>query len=758
MLHPKINYPGELASIIEDLSRPMHASCLRDINRVARAGSEASLADGYELDAGEFSDEKNADMVLADWHEFMSGVMSTNEVAGRYRIRLTRGQPAGCPADAAEGYRIVTTADHCDIVARDVDGLRRAVFRLEDEMLLRRAPVLPLIEETRWTRIKTRITRSPIAPYRWLSGWELEDGNDYYPEAYLNRLAHCGINGIWVPGLLRNLVASKTIPELGPDKHRLEKLRRLVEKSARYGIKVYFFCIEPRALPLGHKSAVARPEMIGAKTDIYEALCPSTPLVLDYLREVTRELFLAAPGLGGLINIFCGERPTSCGWRDEGDMQTCPRCRGRLRGDVLADVLNAMTDGMHSADPAAELLAWTYIVSSNRETAPMAPMLEVMDKSRPEIVWLANFEHGGTKEVCGKPHTLHEYSLSYIGPAEPFVKLAQEARSSGRQVYAKLQLGTSCEMASVPYVPVPGIVYEKMSAMNRLGVTGSLLTWTFGSGGYPGLMLKAAGEAAFEPELPREAFLRRLAGIDFGEGHAEAVASAWEHFAEAWQEYPFDLAVLYYGPVTRSPAYQLHLEREARTTRLYNFGLERTRDPQFWTDQVERWTGNFTTDEIIRVFRGMAARWGRGQDLLTKLPATAVEPVEARKQIAVSAAVRLQCLSTANVYEFYSLRDRLREAAEEERMPLVKRMRQVAEDEIVIAGEMKRLMEVEPCLGYFVELYARVYSIPMIDEKIRQVRDMIATLQQWEKTGVESAVLLRSVEEAEKLRPDRWGD
>lgn len=758
MLHPKINYPGELASIIEDLSRPMHATCLRDINRVACAGSEASLADGYELDAGEFRDEKHADMVIADWRKFMLGVMSTNEVAGRYRIRLSRGQPTGCPTEVSEGYRIVTTGDHCDIVARDVDGLRRAVFRLEDEMLLRRAPVLPLIEETRWTRIKTRITRSPIAPYRWLSGWELEDENDYYPEAYLNRLAHCGINGIWVSGLLRNLVASKTIPELGPEKNRLEKLRRLVEKSACYGIKVYFFCIEPRALPSNHLAAVARPEIVGAKTDIYEALCPSTPLVLDYLRNVTRELFLAAPGLGGLINIFCGERPTSCGWMGEEVMGTCPRCRERLRGDVLADVLNAMHEGIHAADPTAEFLAWTYLISSNRETAPMTPMLEVMDKSCPEIVWLANFEHGGIKEICGKPHTLHEYSLSYIGPAEPFVKLAQEARSSGRQVYAKLQLGTSCEMASVPYVPVPGIVYEKISAMNRLGVTGTLLTWTFGSGGYPGLMLKAAGEAAFEPEISRESFLCRLAGIDWGEGHAEAVASAWGHFAEAWQEYPFDLAVLYYGPVTRAPAYQLHLEREVRTTRLYNFGLERTRDPQFWTDQVKHWTGTLAVDDIIRVFRGMAARWERGQNLLPPLPATLVAPTETRKQIAVAAAVRLQCLSTANVYEFYSLRDCLWQADEEKRLPHVKRMRQIAEEEIAIAGEMKRQMEVEPCLGYFVELYARVYSIPMIDEKIRQIRDTIATLQQWEKTGVERAVLLRSVEEAEKLRPDRWGD
>ena len=755
-MHPKIDYPGELASLVEDLSRPLHSECLRDGNRSPRAGSEVSLAGGYTLEMGAFGDSRHTDVVLSDWRVFMTRVMTTEENERGYRIRLLCREPDGCPKDAAEAYGIRTTPGGCEITARDVDGLRRAIFRLEDEMLLRRAPILPLGEEVRWTRIKTRITRSPIGPYRWLSGWELEDENDYHPDTYLNRLAHCGVNAIWVPGLLRNLVASKVIPELGPEKHRLEKLRALVEKAARYGIKVYFFCIEPRALPLGHRAAAIHPEIVGSKTDIYEALCPSSLRVLEYLREVTRELFLEAPGLGGLIDIFCGERPTSCAW-DEVTMQKCPLCRERAREDVLADVLNAMVEGMQAADPKAEFLAWTYIISRNRETAPMGPMLEVMDKSRPEIVWLANFEHGGTKEVNGKSQILHEYALSYPGPAEPFAKLTHEGLRCGRQVYAKIQIGTSSEMASVPYVPVPGMVYDKLAAMRDMGVTGSLLTWTFGAAGYPGIMLKAAGEAAFEPAPDQETFLRRLAAIEWGQSHAEAVASAWREFSHAWQKYPFDLAVLYFGPVTRAPAYHLYLERESRTSRLYNFGLERTRDPQWWTAEIDRWTGDLTADEIITAFRDMASGWDAGVKTLDRISAGLPGSGPSR-QAAVAAAVRLQCLSTANVYEFYFLRARLVEAAQNEQLPLVKRMRQVAEEEVRLAAEMIRCMDVESGLGYFVELYAYAYSLPMIREKIRQVRNAIVTLKRWENQGVEKAVLQRTVEEAEKLRPDQWGD
>jgi hypothetical protein len=74
-----------------------------------------------------------------------------------------------------------------------------------------------------------------------------------YPGEYLKRLSHYGINGLWIPGLLRNLVASKVIPEVGPREHRLDKLKAIVAKAARYGIRIYFFCMEPR---LGYESEI----------------------------------------------------------------------------------------------------------------------------------------------------------------------------------------------------------------------------------------------------------------------------------------------------------------------------------------------------------------------------------------------------------------------------------------------------------------------------------------------------------------------
>lgn len=760
LMHPKIAYPGDLAVLAEDLARPAHEASLRDPGRKARAGREISLADGYALAAADFHSERHLDVLLEDFRQFMTRAMGVAETPNGYRLTLIRGTPKGAPAGAAEAHHLRIGAEGCAVTAQDLDGLRRAVFRLEDEMRMRRAPILPLGEETRWTSLADRVTRSPIAPYRWLSGWELEDDHEYYPEEYLRRLAHRGINGIWVAGLFRNLVASKAIPELGPPRHRLGKLRALVEKAARHGIKVWFFCMEPRALPLGHPAAAAHPEIVGATTDLYACLCPSTPRVLEYSREAARNLFTEAPGLAGMILLCKGERPTTCWWHSEEIARKCPRCGARPEAEVVAQTLGALAEGMRAAEPKAQLVAWPYMPyvqdKKTGEIRPFAAVDQLMAASRPEVVWMANFEHGGLKEILGKPRVIHEYSLSSIEAGPFFRRLARGARASGRRAWAKLQLGATYELSSVPEIPVPGAVRAKFAAARASDAAGAMVSWIVG--GYPGLMLQAAGEAAFEPALPADRFAARLAAIQWGEAAAARAAAAWAKFEEAWRLYPFDLGVLYRGPLTRGPAYQLHLERETRLPKVYNWGFERDRTPQFFAYEPEKWLGAFTSDEIVRAFRQMAECWREGLDDLNAAFATAGERPELTAQLAMASGIHLHLLSAANVHEFYALRDQLLPSPAAARPPLVRRLREVTEQEIAVSEEMKTWLLKTPWLGFESELYAWSCSAPLVSEKIRRARDVLATLRRWEERGVEEAPLRRTVEEAENLRPDRWGD
>ena len=262
-LHPDFRPDPRIAEIFRDLAAPLHGRSMRDPNRAA-AVQEADLASGCSL---EIADRKAAETLAtatADFHAFMSVAMEVKRNSGGHAVRLRLGQPQGCPPGAAEAFQVRVAAEASEVTARDSEGLRRGLIYLEDEMLTRGGPVLPLGTAARWAVVEERITRSPVAPYRWLSGWELEHDADYYPDEYLNKLAHCGMNGIWVSGLLSRLVASRALPELGPPAHRLEKLRRLTARAGRYGIRVYLFLIEPRMPPADHPVLAAHPEIRGA--------------------------------------------------------------------------------------------------------------------------------------------------------------------------------------------------------------------------------------------------------------------------------------------------------------------------------------------------------------------------------------------------------------------------------------------------------------------------------------------------------------
>ena len=98
---------------------------------------------------------------------------------------------------------------------------------------------------------------------------ELTNDVDYYPEEYLNKLAHEGVNGLWLTMYFRDL-PSTLFPGRGKDaEKRFAKLRKTVERCARYGIRIYVFLSEPKLWGPAHhcvpmEDAEKYPEMVGA--------------------------------------------------------------------------------------------------------------------------------------------------------------------------------------------------------------------------------------------------------------------------------------------------------------------------------------------------------------------------------------------------------------------------------------------------------------------------------------------------------------
>ena len=89
-----------------------------------------------------------------------------------------------------------------------------------------------------------------------------------------------------------------------------------------------------------------------------------------------------------------------------------------------------------------------------------------------------------------------DYWLAYTGPSGAFREIAAATHAGGGRLAAKLQTGCGYEMATVPFVPVPGILYRKYREMKALGIDSVMQCWLVGN--YPGTQNAAAGELAFE--------------------------------------------------------------------------------------------------------------------------------------------------------------------------------------------------------------------------------------------------------------------
>ncbi|MFA7229820.1 MAG: hypothetical protein WC071_00985, partial [Victivallaceae bacterium] len=102
-----------------------------------------------------------------------------------------------------------------------------------------------------------KIWRSPYSEFGKFSRIpnDLQDetitADNVYTDAVLSGIATSGFNGIWLHGLLHNLVQATEFPEFGQNSAiHLEKLRNLIKRAAKHGIKIYLYMQPPRAIPV----------------------------------------------------------------------------------------------------------------------------------------------------------------------------------------------------------------------------------------------------------------------------------------------------------------------------------------------------------------------------------------------------------------------------------------------------------------------------------------------------------------------------
>lgn len=562
-----------------------------------------------------------------------------------------------------------------------------------------------------------RIFRSPAAKYY---EDDILHGPAAYPDAYFAELAEHGFNAVWLRGVLRDLAPSHIFPELSRDVARhQDALATVAERAKRHGIGVFLYLNEPLCVPADDAFWAAHPGVRGALEEPTNdawcmdpwprvfALCTSTPAVRAWLEETTAALFRAVPDLAGWFAITASEHMTHCGSHGTAKAAApkgCPRCAERDPLELVAEVLTALHAGTVAAKPTAQTIAWNWSWNMFAPD-PQAPLLARLPRG---MALLLDWERGGTRTMpSGKANFIDEYSLAYVGPSERFRLSYDEARRHGIPVMAKLQIGTTHELATVPNLPLVGHVYEKLARCEELGLAGILGTWNFGN--MFSLNTAAVGQFVREDERPGpDAFVERLAAAYFPGADAAGVARAVRQFTTAMEYFPFDNALLYFGVANYALAYPL------TTAPLTGQSMGATWMMHSRGDDLGRSVGSFTLDDVIDLFTTLVKAWAAGVCELRSALA-GCRHAHATAELGVATAIGCCYRSTRNAYATYRLR-RDRPA------DLETQFRTVAADEITNLDIVLPLLEADPRLGFHAECQDYQFSAPLVRAKLAGLR------------------------------------
>jgi len=504
-----------------------------------------------------------------------------------------------------------------------------------------------------------------------------------YPDGLLERLAALGVNGVWLHTVLRDLAPSARFPEFGRNSEvRLANLRRLVERAKRYGIGIYLYVNEPRAMPAAFFEG--RPQLAGVREGEYVALCTSAPEVRAWLSEALAHVFQQTPDLAGVFTITASENLTNCA--SHGRSRDCPRCKGRTPAEIIAEVNAAVEAGVHRANPQARVLAWDWGWADEWAGAAIERL--------PKSAWLMSVsEWSKPIERGGVATTVGEYSISAVGPGPRATEHWRLAKAAGLKTVAKVQLNNTWEISSVPYLPVLDLVAEHRANLASAGVDGLMLSWTLG--GYPSPNLEIARRLS-RAGVSKEAALEGVARERYGAEGAPHARRAWTAFSAAFREYPYNGSVVYNCPVQMGPANPLYLEPTGYRATMTGIPY----------DDLDRWRGPYPAEVFAGQFEKLAEGWREGlvelEQAVEKAPAA--KRAEARRDLGVARAARLHFRSVANQARFVMAREALaareRPLAAEDRRARREAMRRIAREEEAAARELFALAQADSRLGF----------------------------------------------------------
>lgn len=676
------------------------------------------------INKNDFNKEEN----LKTAFDALNRFITENDIAGNdFSINIIKdgGIKRG-------SYKTTVDKNSVSIYASETDSVRLATVRLIDCAVMS-GGCLKKGETVRTDVLKKRISRcffSPInRPPKNIE--ELNCDIDFYPDGYLDALMHRGVNVIWITSSFASLIKSSYITEFGQGcEKRIERLNKTIEKCARYGIKVYLLLIEPISL---YEESVKTfypelykkyPQVSGNSTAGPTAFCTFTDFGENYLKEAVINLFSSAKKLGGIISITWGERVTSCAnaWPDgKGEWKNnCPHCGDKSRAEIVSHTVKIITDAMKAVSPEAEFISWTY----GHRGVPFKEIEEYVKKMPENAALMQNFEDDGRVYQLGKKRFALDYFLCYAGPSRMFEFTAEKAAENKKTLYAKMQVCCSHELATMPYIPVPGIIYDKITRAKKLGVTGVMESWFFGN--YPCVMDKAVELLSDDtPYKNKKEFLLTLSKLYFKRKNAATAAKAFSLFEKAYTNYPVNVMFNYYGPMHDGVVWEYALKPK-------NFSLPRT-----WKledrpdgDRIgECLFEGHTINEAISLCKKMSRLWALGLREFEK-----IDEDNEIKRVAFALGVLFK--SGLNALMFYKLRDELGYMTTKTPKKTLFKMQKIVEDEIKNSDVMQKYCKENNAFGY----HSEAEGFKFFPEKLENRREKLKTLLKTEFVEVKDRI------------------
>lgn len=426
----------------------------------------------------------------------------------------------------------------------------------------------------------------------------MEDSYEYLPDELLEMYQNNGITMLWMHGLLSLLSYYPFKPALCENyEKRRENLNILIERCAKYGIKVALYFNEPRCLPL--EDFERFPNLLGGQKDGFGLFCMEVEETRQFLYTAFKQLLDACPGLGAIFTITMSENHTHCNCRGKGYAPDCPRCKDipaeKSATDINNIIMQAARDSKSDCEIIANIWAWAPYMGWSYDQVERA--IELLDK---DVSVMCVSECELELEKNGVKNKLIDYSISNPGPSYLSKIAIKKAIETGHKVYAKIQASNSWEMSAVPYLPVFDLVYEHIDNLGKLGVYNHMLSWTLG--GYPSINLKLVCDYA---DKKQDFSLEKWYEENFGE-QAQVLSKAVKYFCKGFREFPFSVDCLYNSPKNLGSSNLWSLKPDKKAACMIGYS---------W-DHLEDWASDYPYDKYCEQFTKLLTDWKKGVEIL----------------------------------------------------------------------------------------------------------------------------------------------